>query len=105
VNVDSTGAATLALNPPGIGRNSFRGPQYFSVDMSLGKVFAFPNVPGLGEAPRFEFRTNFFNAFNLLNLQAIGFFDPGVDVRSSNFGRASRGLAGRVVEFQARLSF
>jgi hypothetical protein len=102
VNVDSTGAATLALNPPGIGRNSFRGPRYFSVDLSASKQFGFP---GLGENTKLDLRANFFNAFNLLNLQAFGYFDPGVDVRSPNFGRAQRGLAGRVVEFQARLSF
>lgn len=105
VNVDSTGAATLALNPPGIGRNSFRGPQYFSVDLSAHKQFGFPKLPGLGEATKLELRANFFNAFNLLNLQAFGFSDSGVDVRSPNFGRSQRGLAGRVIEFQARFSF
>jgi hypothetical protein len=102
VNRDSNNFATLALNPPGIGRNSFRGPRYFSVDLSLNKQFG---IPGLREGTKLDLRANFFNAFNLLNLQAIGFFDPGVDVRSSNFGRAQRGLAGRVVELQARFSF
>ena len=97
-----TGAATLALNPPGIGRNSFRGPQYFSVDMAVGKQFGFPR---LNETTKLDLRFNFFNAFNMLNLQALGFSDPGVDVRSPNFGRSQRGLAGRVIEFQARLSF
>jgi len=101
VNVDSTGAATLALNPPGIGRNSFRGPHYFSVDLSVSKQFGFPRL----ETTKVDLRANFFNAFNLLNLQALGFSDPGVDVRSGNFGRSQRGLAGRVVEFQARIRF
>ncbi len=102
VNVDSSGAATLALNPPGIGRNSFRGPRYFSVDLSASKQFGFPR---LGEGTKLDLRANFFNAFNLLNLQALGFSDPGVDVRNPNLGRSQRGLAGRVVEFQARFSF
>jgi hypothetical protein len=102
VTRDSNGFATLALNPPGIGRNSFRGPRYFSVDLSVNKQFG---IPGLREGTKLDLRANFFNAFNLLNLQAIGYFDPGVDVRSSNFGRAQRGLAGRVVELQARFSF
>lgn len=105
VITDSTGAATLALNPPGIGRNSFRGPQYFSVDLSAHKQFGFPKLAGLGENTRLELRANFFNAFNMLNLQAFGFSDSGVDVRNPNFGRSQRGLAGRVIEFQARLSF
>jgi hypothetical protein len=60
VVTDSTGAATLALNPPGIGRNSFRGPQYFSVDLSAHKQFGFPKLPGLGENTRMELRANFF---------------------------------------------
>ncbi len=102
VVTDSTGAATLALNPPGIGRNSFRGPQYFSVDMAAGKQFGFPR---LGEATKLDLRFNFFNAFNMLNLAAIGFSDTGVNVANPNPGRSSRGLAGRVIEFQARLSF
>ena len=105
VNRDSSGVATLALNPPGIGRNSFRGPQHFRVDLSAHKEFSFPKLPGLGEGTKLELRANFFNAFNMLNLKAFDFFDSGVDVRSPNFGRAQNGLAGRVIEFQARFSF
>lgn len=56
-------------------------------------------------AAKLELRANFFNAFNLLNLQAFGFSDSGVDVRNPNFGRSQRGLAGRLIEFQARFSF
>jgi hypothetical protein len=105
VNVDSTGAATLALNPPGIGRNSFRGPQYFNVDLSAHKEFSFPKLPGLGEGTKLELRANFFNAFNMLNLNAFGYSDSGVDVRNPNFGRSSGGMGGRVIDFQARFSF
>ncbi|HTG15195.1 MAG TPA: TonB-dependent receptor [Blastocatellia bacterium] len=96
---------TFELNPPGIGRNSFRGPKYSSVDMSLVKNFGLPKLPALGEGARLELRANFFNAFNQLNLLPIGFFDPGADVNNSNFGRAKEGLSGRVVELQARFSF
>lgn len=102
VNRDANGVPTLALNPPGIGRNSFRGPRFSTIDFSLVKQTRFP---GLGEQTMLDLRFNFFNAFNLLNLSNFGFFDEGVDVRNPNFGRASRGLAGRVIEFQARLSF
>jgi carboxypeptidase family protein/TonB-dependent receptor-like protein len=103
VNRDSAGASTLALNPPGIGRNSFRGPQYFSVDLSAHKQFGIPKL--LGENTKLELRANFFNAFNMLNLAAFGFNSASTDVRSSNFGRSLSGLSGRVVEFQARFSF
>jgi hypothetical protein len=86
---------------PGIGRNSFRGPRYFAVDMSLAKRIGMPNA--LGEASNLELKANFFNIFNNLNLRPFGFFAPNID--SSDFGRASGALAGRVVEFQARFNF
>lgn len=86
---------------PGIGRNSFRGPRYFAVDMSLGKRTGLPSF--LGEASFLEVKANFFNIFNNLNLAPFGFFAPNVD--SQDFGRAQRALAGRVVELQARFNF
>lgn len=86
---------------PGIGRNSFRGPRYFSVDMSLGKRTGLPSA--LGEASYLEVKANFFNIFNNLNLAPFGFFSPNID--SPDFGRARGALAGRVVEFQARFNF
>jgi hypothetical protein len=86
---------------PGIGRNSFRGPKYFAVDLSVAKRTGLPSF--LGEGAYLEVKANFFNAFNNLNLQPFGFFSPTVD--DVNFGRAERALAGRVIEFQARFSF
>jgi len=86
---------------PGIGRNSFRGPKYFSVDLSLGKRTGMPAF--FGEGSYLEVKANLFNAFNNLNLAPFGFFSPTVD--SPDFGRAQNGLAGRVVELQARFSF
>ena len=94
---------TTNAGPPGIGRNSFRGPRYFSVDMSVVKKTGLPGF--LGEDANLELRANFFNVFNQLNLQPIRFFDDGSIVTNSNFGRSTRGLAGRVVEFQARFRF
>ena len=87
--------------PPGIGRNSFRGPRYFAVDLSLGKRTGLPSF--LGERAFLEVKANFFNAFNNLNLAPFEFFAP--DVNSRDFGRAQNALAGRVVEFQARFNF
>ncbi len=86
---------------PGIGRNSFRGPKYFAVDMSLGKRTGMPAF--FGEGSNLEVKANFFNVFNNLNLAPFGFFSPNVD--SPDFGRARNALAGRVVEFQARFNF
>lgn len=86
---------------PGIGRNSFRGPRYFSTDFAFGKKTGLPAF--MGEGAFLEIRANIFNAFNNLNLNPFRFFAPLIE--DPNFGRADRGLAGRVIEFQGRLSF
>lgn len=86
---------------PGIGRNSFRGPRYFSTDFAFGKRTGLPAF--MGEGAFLEIRANVFNAFNNLNLNPFRFFAPLIE--DPNFGRSDRGLAGRVVEFQGRLSF
>jgi hypothetical protein len=96
---DITSAGT-----PGIGRNSFRGPRYGSMDLSVAKNTAFP-IPGRQERANLELRANLFNAFNKLNLAPFGFATPSTVVENSHFGQATSALAGRVVEFQARVSF
>lgn len=97
-------AAPDGFQLPGIGRNSFRGPRYFDVDMSVAKRFRLDRV--LGEGRYFEVKANFFNAFNLLNLQPFNFNSPSTQVQNNDlFGRAERGLAGRVIEIQGRLQF
>ncbi|MGI9036096.1 MAG: TonB-dependent receptor domain-containing protein, partial [Pyrinomonadaceae bacterium] len=73
LNKDANGNPTFLLNPPGIGRNSFRGPQYFDVDLTLGKRFSIPGVFRLGESTGLDLRVNFFNIFNRLNLANFGF--------------------------------
>jgi hypothetical protein len=86
-------------------RNIFRGPGYFSIDMTFGKDFALPNR-ALGEETKLVFRANFFNLFNILNLSPFIPATAPTDIKNSGqFGRAPDGLAGRVVELQARLSF
>lgn len=92
------------FNLPGIGRNSFRGPRYFDIDMTLAKKFGLSSL--LGEGRFFEIKANFFNIFNLLNLQPFNFNSPSTQIQSPlTFGRAERGLAGRVIEFQGRFNF
>jgi hypothetical protein len=70
--------------------------------MSVAKRFG---LPGLGEGKFLELKANFFNIFNLLNLQPFNFNTSSTQVNSSTFGIAERGLAGRVVELQGRLTF
>jgi len=90
---------------PGVGRNSFRGPRFSGFDFSLTKQFGLPNVPVLGENSKLEFRANFFNAFNKLNLAPFTFGSASTDVNNPQFATATSGLAGRVIEFQARFVF
>ncbi len=94
-----------APGPPGIGRNSERGPHYFDVDFSLVKKFALPAMKLLGEGASVELRGNFYNVFNKLNLQSIGFGSAQARIEDSHFGTSPGGLSGRVIEFHARINF
>ena len=96
-------AAPVGFQLPGIGRNSFRGPRYFDVDIAVSKRFGLGHL--LGEGRFFEVKANMFNVFNLLNLQPFNFNSPSTQVQNALFGRAERGLAGRVIEFQGRFNF
>ncbi len=95
---------TCTPGPPGIGRNSFTGPSYLNFDMSVVKSFAIANRV-LGEGASIELRGNFFNVFNKLNLQPFSFGTDNTRIESPLFGRSPGGLSGRVIEFQARLTF
>jgi hypothetical protein len=87
-------------------RNIFSGPGYTSVDMTFGKDFALPKAAFLGEGSKLAIRANFFNVLNILNLAPLIPATAPTDIaNTTQFGRSSGGLAGRVIEFQARLSF
>jgi hypothetical protein len=108
---------------PGVGRNSFRGPRYSSVDFTMAKAFGLPNMKVIGENGKLEIRANFYNLFNQLNLapffpnnQPIGTIILNPDGTQTNptaangnanttFDQSQNGLAGRVIEAQARFSF
>jgi Carboxypeptidase regulatory-like domain/TonB dependent receptor len=116
-------ALTLTGVPPepGVGRNSFRGPRYSDVDFTVAKAFGLPNMRVLGENAKLEIRANFYNLFNQENLGPIGaqpignilLNSAGVQTNptaanglaSTTFDQAQFGLAGRVIEAQARFSF
>ena len=75
------------------GRNAFRGPGLFSVDVSLSR-----SVPlsRLGESGRLTFRADIFNLLNHANLN-----DPDSGLGSSTFGHALFGRRGRDTGFPA----
>jgi hypothetical protein len=89
--------------PPFIHRNSFRGPRYQAFDMSFVKSTPVPFFRG--ESAKLDLRANFFNLFNKLNLIPFARNASNVSINDPHFGQASGALAGRVIEFQARLSF
>ena len=110
LNRNAAGDATFLLNPPGIGRNGFRGPRYFSTDLSISKRFDLPKGLRISENTGLDLRVNLFNAFNNLNLAPFGFASDSTRINNGDnpnprFGRATTGLAGRVIELQARFSF
>jgi hypothetical protein len=97
----------IATRGPGCRcRNIFTGPGYTSVDVSLGKEFAIPQVAFFGEGSKLAIRANLYNVLNILNLTPLIPATSSTDIKNTGqFGRSSDGLAGRVIEFQARLSF
>lgn len=92
-------------NRPGIGRNVFRGPKYFSLDMSFAKQFVLPSTGFLGENAKVDLRFNFFNILNTLNLAPFNSNSDPTRIQLTSFGTATSALSGRVGEFQVRFSF
>ncbi len=90
--------------PTNIYRNMFRGPGYFGNDIQLAKAFGLPKVRGLGENARLNLQANFYNLLNHENLSNINGTQT-IGVNSPQFGVSQSGLAGRIVELQARFSF
>jgi len=88
-----TGGATLGTFG-NLGRNTFRGPGYASVDLGLFKRFAI--TEHVGATLRFEA----FNAFNRVNLQG-----PATAQNNANFMRTTGAEDPRVLQFALRLTF
>lgn len=88
---------------PGIGRNSFRGPCYQDVDVSLGKEFT---GDLRDHKVLLRLQANMFNFFNEEQLQPITFnSNPGSQIPNPYFGFSAGADAGRVIELQARVQF
>ena len=84
----------------------FTGPGYTSVDLTAGKDFVLPKMAFIGEGAKLALRANFFNAFNILNLTPLIPATSSTDItNTTDFGRSTDGLSGRVIELQARFSF
>lgn len=87
-------AAAFGIPPDGIngntGRNEFRGPGFWNLDLSLGRTFS---IPGMGDRGQLQLRADVFNIFNHANLQAPQAFLGTTDILST-FGDALYGRTG-----------
>ncbi len=88
---------TPALGTNGnLGKNTFTGPAYWSMDFSLIKNFPIP----VNEETLLQFRAEFFNLFNRVNL-----FLPQVDLDSSRFGMSNTAFDPRQIQFALKFIF
>jgi hypothetical protein len=77
-----------------IGKDSLRGPRLFTTDFALlknGKV---------GERVSYEFRAEFYNAFNNVNFGA-----PDQGLQDSNFGQISSANDPRILQMALKIKF
>jgi hypothetical protein len=87
-------AAPAPLTFGNAGRNILRGPALYNYDTALMKNFVF------SEHRRLQFRTEFFNAFNLVN-----FNNPNGTFNSPNFGIITSAKSSRSIQFSLKLLF
>jgi hypothetical protein len=87
--------------PPAMERNSFTGPMYQDVDVSLTKGFNLPEMRALGDHAKIEFRMDAFNLFNLTSLAPT----PTTSIVSTTFGANTSALGSRTIELQSLFSF
>jgi hypothetical protein len=92
--------AAFAASAPGlfgnVGRNYWRGPGYANADLSIFKAFRMP----FAESHRLEFRAEFFNSFNRVNLS-----NPNTALTNSLFGRITGANDPRILQLGLRYSF
>lgn len=90
-----------------VGHNSFRGPGYADVDMSLAKYFHIPWFTNKENA-RLQVRGEILNLFNRVNLNGVSSDLALNSVGTStnaNFGKAQGAYFPRTVQFAARIEF
>jgi hypothetical protein len=92
--------AAYAASSPGtfgnLGRNTGRGPVPVNLDASLFKAFPIP----FAEGHRLEFRGEFFNAINRVNLG-----NPNTSLTNALFGRITSAGDPRIIQLGLRYSF
>jgi hypothetical protein len=93
---------TKFVHPPtgsqgNVGRNALIGPGQSSANLGLFRTFALPFREGL----RLQFRSEFFNALNQVNLN-----NPNATLTANqNMGRITSAGPARVIQLAAKISF
>jgi len=77
-----------------LGRNTFRGPRYFTLDLSVSRSFA------AGGSRQLQVRLDAYNALNTLNL-----FLPNADLSVSNFGKSTQAFDPRTLQIGVKFLF
>ena len=77
-----------------LGRNTFRGPKYATIDFSLGRSFS------IVEGKQLQLRFEAFNALNNVNL-----YLPNADLSLGNFGKSTQAFEARTMQIGARFIF
>jgi hypothetical protein len=97
-----------ANTTPQLGRNTFRGPSYATLDASLFKEFSLANLGK--EGLRLQFRTEVFNATNRVNSRnmtnSLGTYNAATQRWSNvNFGKTALAFEGRQIQFALKFIF
>ncbi|MEE8461633.1 MAG: TonB-dependent receptor [Acidobacteriota bacterium] len=79
-----------------LGKNTFTGPSFRTVDLSIFKTFRLP----FSEDSRLQFRAEFFNLLNRVNL-----YLPIVDLSRPDFGTSIDAFDAREIQFALKLLF
>jgi hypothetical protein len=85
------------VRPGNLGRNTFTNPGFANVDFNLLKQIP---APFFGEAGRIDFRAEFFNLFNRVNLNSVN-----SSLTSGNFGRVTSTFGARNIQFGIKIRF
>ena len=88
--------APEAGSPGNLGKNTFNGPSYWTVDLSFFKNFRLP----INEESKLQFRAEFFNLFNRVNLWL-----PRPGLNSAAFGQSTRAFDAREIQFAVKILF
>jgi hypothetical protein len=79
-----------------VGRNAFRGPDFWQWDLGVNKRFRIPAREGMS----LQFRSEFFNLLNHTNFGA-----PTADITSASFGTIRGTAPPRQIQFALKLMF